>query len=175
MNEDEFDSNIETIKSINKKIDEKFNFSDIDEYINECNIIKKKYSKLKKQIEKIFLTYYEKSEEENSIIYYLSTLKDLIKELDDENKILKHEIKKIKDEVVEIFSNCDETIKDNISDSLKFLKEKLHYNFSLFNIIYISCYIIFYCYFYYNYNDFNDSFIILLFLLFIFYIHNLFK
>src|SRR5690348_17248002 len=56
------------------------------------------------------------------------------------------------------------TLKNDILDNLICLKKKLHYNFSLFNILYISCYIIFYFYIFYNFDFYNLFMFILNFL-----------
>src|SRR5437868_6543532 len=93
--------------------------------------------------------------------FKLNDIGEYIENLNTENK-------KIKNEVIEILLICEETPKNDILDNLIFLKRKLHYNFSLFNILYIFCYTIFYFYIFYNFN-YNNIYIYILFLLIIVY------
>jgi chromosome segregation ATPase len=185
--EDEISDNIETIKNLNKNFN--FDLTDISNYIDETKKLKKKYKKIKNDLRDILSNYYEDVDENPSYDYLLTSIKKFIIEIYDENEKFKNEneelineneklnnkFEEIENELIEIFLNCGESSENDILLNLKVLKRKLHYNFSLFNILYISCYIFFYFYYYYNYKDFNYNYIIIIFLLFIFYIYNLFK
>lgn len=188
--ESEFHENLKTVENINSKFDDRFELGDINKYIDSLNDletenkkIKQKYSILKKEIREILLNCGETLEEQNFSSYYLITslgnyIEELNKEneelyekneeLNKENKELNETFEKIKNEIIEILSICEETLKNDVLDNLIFLKKKLRYNFSLFNILYISCYIIFYFYIFYNFN-YNYIYIYILFLLIYFY------
>ncbi|SRR2546430_1777391 len=193
--EGDLSKNLDIVRDINLKLgNDNFKLNGIGEYIEnlktENKKIKKKYSTLKEKIKDILLNYQEIEEENPSSEYLTMSLENLITEfenciknlaeeneelnencienLDEENKELNDKIEKIKNEVIEILLICEETPKNDILDNLIFLKRKLHYNFSLFNILYIFCYTIFYFYIFYNFN-YNNIYIYILFLLIIVY------
>ena len=161
--------------------------TDINNYIayTAPEVLRRKYLNLKGDIKEILLNYYDGIEEKNTSKYLVSLVDELLSELNGENmelkegiKILNDEFEKIENEVNIIFSICEEIGKseNDILKDLIFIRKKLYYNFSLFNIVYILFYIIFYCYVYYTYYNFDNNIIIILFMLFIFiYLYNLFK
>src|SRR5438094_761924 len=115
--EGDLSKNLDIVRDINLKLgNDNFKLNGIGEYIKNLT---------------------EENEELNE---------NCIENLDEENKELNDKIEKIKNEVIEILLICEETPKNDILDNLIFLKRKLHYNFSLFNILYIFCYTIFYFY-----------------------------
>jgi DNA repair exonuclease SbcCD ATPase subunit len=154
----------EILLNYGKILDEKNNTSyylieSLENYIEELN---KNVEELNKENVEDLNVDIEELNKENEELYEEN------EKLNEKNKELNEKFEKIENEIIEILSICGGTLKNDILDNLICLKKKLHYNFSLFNILYISCYIIFYFYIFYNF-DYNFIYIYILFLLIYFY------